>query len=512
MQELIAQVFSYIWGIWRFRWLALLVTWVVAIGGWFFVYQMPESYVATARVHVDTNSVLRPLLHGLAIEPNIDQRITMMSRTLLSRPNLEKVMRMTDLDLQVQSELEKENLLEELRTAISLGADRSNYSLYSIEVKHSNGEVAKRITQALITVFIESSLNNKREDSSGAKDFLDEQIGEYEQRLVEAEDRLATFKQRHAGSLPGADGGYYPRLQQAKAELSDAELRLREMRNRRNELKRQIDGEEPVLLSIGNAASVSAVDTRIQKLQSQLDLLLARYTEKHPEVQQIQALIADLEAEKNAAGGGSSRSGFDDFAGLSNSPVYQSMRNMMAEAEASVAELEVRVAEYRKRVEALEARVNNVPVIETELKQLDRDYQVIASQHKALLARRETAKLSQDVERSASDVTFRVIDPPFVPTMPSEPNKVLLNSAVLVIALGAGTALALLVSLIKPVIVDQQSLIRVTGLPLLGTVSLIPAAGQKRREALGLLAFSSLGVLILLAYVGLNVGQRLMMA
>ena len=88
MQEILAQVFSYIWGVWRHRWLALGVAWLVAIAGWAWVWQLPESYVATARVYVDTNSVLRPLLRGLAIEPNIDQRISMMSRTLLSRPNL----------------------------------------------------------------------------------------------------------------------------------------------------------------------------------------------------------------------------------------------------------------------------------------------------------------------------------------------------------------------------------------------------------------------------------------
>ena len=69
MQELIAQVFSYIWGIWRFRWLAMITAWVIALGGWLFVQQMPEAYVGTARIFVDSNNLLRPLLQGLAIQP-----------------------------------------------------------------------------------------------------------------------------------------------------------------------------------------------------------------------------------------------------------------------------------------------------------------------------------------------------------------------------------------------------------------------------------------------------------
>jgi protein tyrosine kinase modulator len=513
MQEVIAQIFSYIWGIWRFRWLALVVTWVIALGGWLFVQQMPESYVGKARIYVDSNNLLRPLLQGLAIQPNVSQRIAMMSRTLLSRPNLEKVMRMTDLDLQVQTDREKEEMLTDLRKNILLAGDRSNESLYSIQVKDADRDTAKRITQALITVFIESSLSDKRQDSSGAQNFLDEQIAEYEVRLAESEGRLAAFKQRYVGTLPGEAGGYYARLDQAKQQLSAAQLQLREMENRRAELQRQIDGEEPVFLSSGMGAASSPLDMRIQALNGQMDALLAKYTERHPEVRQIRALIADLEAEKFAELTSARENNYSGaYAGLTSSPVYQGMRSMLAESEAQVAELRVRVKEYEKRVTELKDRVNNIPLIETELKQLDRDYRVISGQHQELLERREAAKLSQDVEQTASDVSFRVVDPPFVPSKPGEPNKLLLNSLVLILSLGAGAALALLISLIKPVIVDQQSTVKLTGLPLLGSVTLIPTAEQKRRETIGLVVYSSLAAVLVVAFVGINIGQVLALA
>ncbi len=511
MQEAVAQILSYIWGIWRFRWLALVVIWVTALGGWLFVQQMPEAYVGSARVYVDSNNVLRPLLQGLAIQPNIDQRIAMMSRTLLSRPNMEKVMRMTDLDLEVQTDREKEELLTELRDSIALSADRGNDSLYTIEVINPDQQTAKRVTQALITVFIEGGLSGKRDDSAGAQDFLEQQIAEYEGRMAEAEARLAAFKQRNVGALPGESGGYYQRLELAKQELSAAKLQLRETENRRSELQRQVDGEEPVFLSSG--LSESPLEARIQALNAQIDMLLAKYTDEHPSVRQMRAQIADLEAEKQAAFDVAMDSDFSGaYAGLSSSPVYQGMRSMLAEANAMVAELRVRVAEYEARVKDMNDKVNNIPVIETELKQLDRDYQVIASKHQELLSRRESAKLGGDLEQTASDVTFRVVDPPFVPSKPSEPNKLLLNSIVLGAAIGLGVALALLVSLVRPVIVDQQSLVKLTGLPLLGSVTLTPSAEQKKRETWGLVAFSSATAVLVLAFVGLNLGQALMLA
>jgi uncharacterized protein involved in exopolysaccharide biosynthesis len=116
MQEIIAQGMTYLWGIWRHKWLALAIAWVVALAGWAYVWKMPESYVASAKLYVDTNTVLRPLLQGLAITPDINQRVRMMSSTLFSRPNLEKLARMTDLDLRATTEAQQEALIDRLRS------------------------------------------------------------------------------------------------------------------------------------------------------------------------------------------------------------------------------------------------------------------------------------------------------------------------------------------------------------------------------------------------------------
>jgi polysaccharide chain length determinant protein (PEP-CTERM system associated) len=516
MQEILAQVFSYVWGVWRHRWLALGVAWGVAVAGWLWVWQLPESYVATARVYVDTNSVLRPLLRGLAIEPNIDQRISMMSRTLLSRPNLEKLMRMTDLDLQVNTEAQKNAMLAELSESISLSGSRDNESLYAISVSDPDREVAKKITQSLITVFIESSLSGKREDSSGAQDFLDEQIREYEERLVAAENRLALFKQENVDVLPGSGGDYYSTLQLAKENLAQARLQLSELENRKLELQRQLDGEEPIFISSAvtapTSSGMSPLDSRIQSMKAALDSLTIRYTDKHPEVRQLSAMIKQLEVEKASEYRRVREDTSAGFSGLSNSPVYQGMRSMLAETEAGVAELQVRVAEYERRVNDLVQKVNNVPEIEAQLKQLDRDYTVIAGQHKELLERREAARLSQDVEQNASDVTFRVIDPPFVPLEPSEPNKLLLDAAVLLLGLAAGVGAGLLVSLIRPVISDARTLVSLTGMPLLGTVSVNLLPEQKRRETKGLLTFAALSTGLLIVFFGMTLGQSGMLS
>jgi polysaccharide chain length determinant protein (PEP-CTERM system associated) len=510
MQDILAQVYRHIWGVWRHRWLALIVAWFIAVAGWGWVWQMPESYVASARVYVDTNSILRPLLRGLTVQPNIDQRISMMSRTLLSRPNLEKLMRMSDLDLLVNTEVEKEEMLSRLGASISLSGARNNSSLYSISVRDEDRNTAKRIVQSLITIFVEESQSGKRIDSSDAQDFLDDQLADTEGRLRSSENRMAEFKQRNVDVLPGGgQGSYYTLLQTSRRELSQARLELNEMENRRTELQRQLNGEDPVFISSGvtGSNSMSPLDMRIQSLQVSLDGLLSQYTAKHPEVRQIRGLIEELEEEKSQEYSRVRESAASGFTGLSNSPVYQGMRSMLAESEASVAELRVRVAEFERRTNALEGKVNQIPEMEAELKQLDRDYNVIASQHQRLLERRESARLSQDVEQSAGDLTFRVVDPPFVPLKPSEPNKGLLNAAALLLGLASGVGAGLLVSLLAPRINDPRTLASVSGMPILGTVSLTLQPQERRRERYESVSFASIFLGLVVTYFALSLLQ-----
>lgn len=490
MQDTLAQLLSYLLGIWRHRWLALVVAWMIAIAGWVIVARMPESYVASARVYVDTSSLLGPLMRGLTVTPNANERISMMSRTLLSRPNLERLARMTDLDLQVQTEPQRDAMIRSLQNSISLSGTRGNNSLYAISVTHPDRETARRLTQSLITVFIETSMSNQDTDNSQAQGFLQQQITESESRLIDAETRLAEFQKNNVDMLPGERGDYYSRLRLARGNLEEARLQLRELENRRSELHRQLEGEDPVFIAGGASGPVNtALDERIQSMRVQLDGMLTRYTDRHPEIRYLQGLIAQLEAEKQLEYEDSSSNPFYGGNDMSTSPVYQGMRSSLAETQAQAAALRVRVAEYEHRVEDLESRVNQIPDIEAQLTQLNRDYEVITRQHQQLLERRESARLSDDLQRNAGDVTFRVVDPPFVPLQPGEPNKPLLSAGVLVVALGGGGALALLLTLLHPIVTDARMLAQATGLPLLGSVTYVRSRPEIRKGRLGLAAF-----------------------
>ncbi len=98
MQQLLEQVLDYLRGMWHRRWYGLAVAWVAVIVGSIWVFRLPDQYEASARVYVDTQSMLRPLMQGMTVIPDSGQQTAILSRTLLSRANVAKIIRKSDLD------------------------------------------------------------------------------------------------------------------------------------------------------------------------------------------------------------------------------------------------------------------------------------------------------------------------------------------------------------------------------------------------------------------------------
>src|SRR5205809_2817663 len=120
MEELFARLSAIAKGMWRCRWLSVAVAWLVGVIGMIVVFEIPDQYEATARIYVDTQSILKPLMSGLTVQPNVEQQVGMLSRTLISRPNIEKLVRMADLDLKNVSKSQQDSLVESLMKSLEI--------------------------------------------------------------------------------------------------------------------------------------------------------------------------------------------------------------------------------------------------------------------------------------------------------------------------------------------------------------------------------------------------------
>lgn len=482
MQEVIAQVLSMLRGAWRYRWLGVAVAWVIAIGGWIGVQFISDRYTSSTQVYVDTESLLRPLLSGLAVDRDVMSQVGMMQAVMLSRPNLEKVAQKTDLMLAATTRQQQEAIIDSLAQRIRLGrpGGPAMRNTFEVSFEDNDPKVAHRVVRTLLDTFMEDSLGLKRSDTAVAQRFLQSQIKEYEQKLVEAENRLAEFKQQNVGTMPGSDGSYYARLQQEQNNLQLLRQAHAQMQTRRDELARQLAGEEPTYGLMGSAEG-SPIDGQIARFKAQRDQLLLQYTEKHPQVQSLNETIARLEEEKRAGAKVSSTVAAPG-AGITNeeavvrsldmNPVYQNLRLQLSQADADLAAIRGQMQAQQALISELQARVRAVPEVEAELARLNRDYEVNKRNYDTLVQRLESAKISEEAEQSADNVKFRVIEPPIEPFKPSGPQRAILNTMVLLAALGAGVALAVLLGQLRPTFSTRDMLQKVTGVRVIGAITM----------------------------------------
>jgi polysaccharide chain length determinant protein (PEP-CTERM system associated) len=493
MDALIPHLTAILRGIWQGRWVGLLVAWLAALAGTAYIFQTPDRYEATARVYVDTQSILKPLMHGLTVQPNVEQQVAILSRTLISRPNLQKLVRITDMDLNVKSALEREQLIDGLMRALSIrSAGRDN--LYTIGFRHTRPEQASRVVQSLLSIFVESGLAAKSNDTAQAKRFIEEQIKAYEQRLTEAENRVKEFKLQNLDLNGPAGSDFFGSLASVAESLRQARLLLQEAHRSRDALKQQIADEEarPVFSPQADdtpAVATPDIDARLGTLNKNLDELLLRYTDHHPDVLNAQRVIKELEAqrerERTRLTGELEQRRRTAPPQAGGNPVYPQLRLALAEAEAHVAGLQARVTDFEQRHAQLRDKARSVPEREAQFAQLNRDYAIQKKNYEALVSRRESALMSGQVEAATGVADFRVIDPPRVSPNPVAPNRQMLVPLALLASLCAGLAASYFFSMVHPTFHDNQGLKRVGQRPVLGAVSLIPKPSvlAKRRRS-----------------------------
>ncbi|HWZ72995.1 MAG TPA: XrtA system polysaccharide chain length determinant [Casimicrobiaceae bacterium] len=490
MPELVEQLLAILRGMWQRRWIGLGVAWLSAIIGTVVVFRLPDKYEASARVYVDTQSLLQPLMAGMAMAPDAGQQVSILSRLLLSRPNLEKIIRKSDLD--TSAGRTAADLVDEAASSLSIARAGSGDNLYTIAFRYPDGRKARDVVQAALSTFIEQSLGRTRGGTDSARRFVDEQIKDYESKLRESETRVHAFRLKYMGLIGTSGQGYLGQMGTVSEQMKDARLELRVAEQTRDGIRQQL--EEQTQRGPGATGKrvvtirVPEFDGRINELKRQLDELLRKYTEQHPDVVSIKRLLAQVEEDRKHEIEVRTAAAENEPPGsaLSGDPVAQQLKVALNDADANLTTIRARLGEYEARYNQLRSSAETLPKIDMELTQLNRDYEMQKRQYDNLVMKRETATLTGKLE-DAGVAEFRIIDPPRVTPNPVAPNRLLLLGGVVAVSLLAGLFVSWLVSQVRPTFHDGRSLREIAQRPLLGMVSALPTHGlrvMRRRAAL----------------------------
>lgn len=489
--------------VWKRKWLALAVAWVVCVAGWGGAVLIPQRFESDARAFVDVNGLLTPLLKGLIVDTTPEESEGYLRQTLLSRPNLDQVIVLANLAGPNMSGAQHEELVTQLATDIKVKSDENN--LVSISYVNRRPIVAKDVVDALLTIFAEKAASSSRVEMDKAKAFLNGQIAQYETELRTAEQRRADFRKKYANYFTDTGLVRPETLQQQASQLRQ---QYEDAVATRNAIAAQM-AQVPQLLSVTAAPAVSnsgqivvaSPETRLAQAKRNLADLRLMYTDKHPDVIAAKRSLADLQAEVDAEkkkGGGSN----EGKTQISN-PAYEQLRLKLVDADAVLPTLKQRLDKAAADLERAKALSADVPDIEAKSQDVDRDYNVIKANYDELVKRREATNLSQAADDRADRTQFRIVDPPQVPVFPSFPDRVFLFSVVTLIGIGAGIAAPIALAQIHPTF-SSPSRLRELGLPVVGAITLTHSMERPRgllRAANGI--FASAAGSLLVVYGGL---------
>ncbi len=504
MNSLASQAMPFLQMLWRQKWIAVGIAWLVCTVGWIGVAFMPTKYESSTRIYLNADPLLTPLLRGLAIDTDPSRHLDFLQRTLLSRPNLEQLVRLTDLDIHIKSPAERETLFRRLAAEVSITPITSN--LMTISYRNKDPQTAKNVVQGLLTIFAEKTAGSSRSEMDSAQRFLDDEIASYRDQLRAKDQQRAVLARQYPDlvSTEGPIGGEArSRLDQERSAIVRIKNELEDAVTNRNSLLKELSSVPPMLsvdrapqVVVNGGRSLSPDEQRLAQMQNNLDAMRLKYTDQHPDVIATRQEIKQLEAEMKHSG--SESSGGVSKTQIPNA-VYDQLKVKLVDAETQVAAIQRRLKQAQAEEERIEKIARSAPAVLNEVQDLDRDYGILKRNYEEFVSRRQSAQIAEAADTKTEKIQFRVIDAPQVPLVPVEPNRPLLVSMVLLVGLGTGLATPLMMGQLDRSFATVAQL-RDLGIPILGSVTRISIGAARRRATVQLAGVCASAVVLIAVY------------
>jgi polysaccharide chain length determinant protein (PEP-CTERM system associated) len=375
------------------------------------------NYASSAIILVDEKNIIQPLMEGTAVATPAVDRARLAREVIQGRRFMQRLLQETGLLREGATAEEFEKLMKEVVQRIAIANVGRN--LIRLEYRDEDPERTYLVAKRMTDLFIAESLEAKAAESRAAFEFIEKQVQEYHQKLVQAEERLKEFRSANLDARPGSEADISARLNELQARIERTTQELKEAEIKKQSLERQLSGEAEVVSVLSRESQYRA---RIAELQQRLETLRLSYHDSYPDIVQIRHQINDLEEairaerDKREAAKASGRVTIDES--VINNPMYQQLRRELSATEVQIDTLKARLAEARRQLEAEVERGRRVHTGEATLAELTRDYQVNRDIYQDLLRRRENARVSMNLDLERQGLSFRLQEPPVQPLEP----------------------------------------------------------------------------------------------
>ena len=452
--------------------------------------RLPSSYVAST------------------VTTTVEQRIRAASAEVLSRTTLEKVVRQFNLYPSTTDSANIDARIEKLRKNIQIEVQKNDS--FRLSFDDESPERAMLVTAHLGTIFIDENLQAREQQATGTSTFISAESERLRAELESHEATINDFKAKYRNELPEQLDANLRTLEQLRAEMQNNQLRLTTLQERKANLETQLVDSRSTLPALaqwsknGFAMQGLPLSQQLETRKLQLEELLTRYSDKHPDIVRLKSEIAALDAEVRLREAAAKTSKAPEVT-VSNS-LQQMTTKQIADVGVEINATRAANDVLRGQIAAYQARIDNTPVRAIELTKISRTYEITQKKYQDLLAKSFDSQLSQNMEKQQKGERFRLVDPAYLPDSPVRPNRLAIVLIGLVAGLAAGGGLALLLENLDTSFKRGEELEGFINAPLLATLPQIMTRGSvlARRRSQQSLALGSVAILTVgLVLIGL---------
>ncbi len=194
---------EYIMILWQKKWLIIAFIIIAILASYFITAQMPKIYQSSTMMLIQSESGVKDIFSeqiSLGLSQG-SKLINTYSQIFKSRRVLTQVIEKLNLLNQEGEYISPENLSQK----ISIQA-HGDSNLLSLEVEYNEPQLAQKIADTLVSIMQTEIKTLNLASLTGASKFIDSQLKETQDRLLNLEDQILKYRQENELLLPETQG------------------------------------------------------------------------------------------------------------------------------------------------------------------------------------------------------------------------------------------------------------------------------------------------------------------
>jgi polysaccharide chain length determinant protein (PEP-CTERM system associated) len=482
-------IWEYVGAAKRRKWAILLPTIGVFLATVVVAFQLPNVYRAETVIMVDPQQVPNSYVTA-TVSTSISDRLSTIQQQVLSPSRLQRLIDTTNLYADLKGRRSKEDIVRMVQSSTSVemvSSGGSRMSAFRIAFSGRTAAEVAKVANQLALMFIEENLKAREAQSEGTAEFLEHELQVTKSELENKEKDVQSLKARNIMDLPDSKQYHVEVLGNLRAQLQASQDRIGRAQQEKVYIRSLTMSSHPSvdLDSGAPGSSVSPRQGEVQRLESRLSELQARYGPNHPDVRRVRKDLDDVKKKETtdiAKASPQPQVSAEALAASSrHNPVLESQLNKVNQDIQEQTQLQ---AQLQDQINFHVSKLERIPIFEQQIAGMMRDYDTLRSHYASLLDKKLSAQMASALESHQKGERFVILDPAVTPDRPFSPNRALISLSGLLGGLLGGVGLAVLMEVSDECVRSEMEATRIAGKPVLAGIPKLLSEKELRQSRL----------------------------